>query len=459
MGIVTKRVNEFPTPYTCRNAIQKGGPETKLSMILMGLGNFVHGQKIKGLLYLAVEVAYIVFMAVNGITFLSMLGGLGSVPQKEVWDEASQVYLYTKGDQSILILLYGVATILVSVLMVFAWRGALQSAYKAECLAKEGKHVNTFGEDLKSLLHENLHRLLMTPPMIFIFGFTILPLIFMICMAFTNYSKIDNHLMLFDWVGLDNFKALFDSSSILGSTFWSVLVWTLVWAFFATFTNYIFGMILAIMINRKDTKAKGFWRFCFVLSCAVPMFVSLLIMRTMLQPEGAVNVLLRNLGWIAQDASLSFFTDPTWARVTVIVVNIWVGVPYTLLQLTGVLQNIPADLYEAARVDGANSIQIFFKITLPYMLYVTTPYLIATFTGNVNNFNIIYLLSGGDPITDLSSTAGSTDLLVTWLYKLTVDKQYYNIGAVIGILTFIILAVGALFTYRRSKSYKEEGGF
>ena len=136
----------------------------------------------------------------------------------------------------------------------------------------------------------------MTPPMIFIFGFTILPLIFMICMAFTNYSKIDNHLMLFDWVGLDNFKALFDSSSILGSTFWSVLVWTLVWAFFATFTNYIFGMILAIMINRKDTKAKGFWRFCFVLSCAVPMFVSLLIMRTMLQPEGAVNVLLRNLG-------------------------------------------------------------------------------------------------------------------------------------------------------------------
>lgn len=168
---------------------------------------------------------------------------------------------------------------------------------------------------------------------------------------------------------------------------------------------------------------------------------------------------VKKLRWIAQDASLPFFTDPTWARVTVIVVNIWVGVPYTLLQLTGVLQNIPADLYEAARVDGANSIQIFFKITLPYMLYVTTPYLIATFTGNVNNFNIIYLLSGGDLITDLSSTAGSTDLLVTWLYKLTVDKQYYNIGAVIGILTFIILAVGALFTYRRSKSYKEEGGF
>lgn len=452
-----KRVNEFPTPYTCMRAVREGGVETKLSMVLMGFGNIIHKQKIKGLLYLAVEGGYLVFMAVYGVGFLSMLGSLGSVPQKEVWDEANQVYLYTPGDQSVLILLYGVATVLLTALMVWAWRGALKSAFQAECLDKAGAYVNTFADDLKSLLHENLHRLLMTPPMIFILALTILPLIFMICMAFTNYSRIDNHLMLFDWVGLDNFKTLFDADSVLGSTFWSVLGWTLVWAFFATFSNYILGMILAIVINRKDTRAKGFWRFCFVLSCAIPMFVSLLIMRTMLQPNGAVNVLLRNLGWIAQDASLPFFTDPTWARVTVIIVNIWVGVPYTLLQLTGVLQNIPGELYEAAKVDGANAVQIFFKITLPYMLYVTTPYLIVTFTGNVNNFNVIYLLSGGDPVTDLASTAGKTDLLVTWLYKLTIDKQYYNIGAVIGILTFIILAVGALLTYRNSKSYKEGG--
>lgn len=459
MGIFKKRVNEFPTPYTCARAMREGGKETKLSMLVMGLGNMVHGQFVKGFLFLAIEVAYVVFMIVNGAGFLAMLPSLGSVPQEEIWDEAQQIYVYTKGDQSILILLYGVATILLTLLMVYAWRGSLKSAYKAECLAKAGKHVNSFAEDVKSLFDENLQKLLMTPPMFFIGAFTILPLIFMICMAFTNYSKIDSHLMLFDWVGLDNFKALFDSSSILGSTFWSVLGWTLVWAFFATFSNYIAGMIISLMINRKGTRAKGFWRFCFVLSCAVPMFVSLLIMRTMLQPEGAINVLLRNLGFIAADQSLPFFTDPTWARVTVIVINIWVGVPYTLLQLTGVLQNIPEELYEAARVDGANAVQIFFKITLPYMLYVTTPYLITTFTGNVNNFNVIYLLSGGDPVTDLSSTAGKTDLLVTWLYKLTIDKQYYNIGAVIGILTFVILAAGALITYRNSKSYKEEGGF
>ena len=244
----------------------------------------------------------------------------------------------------------------------------------------------------------------------------------------------------------------------IGQTFWSVLGWTLIWAFFATFLNYIFGMLLAIVINRKDTKFKAFWRTCFVISIAVPQFVSLLTMKTMLQPEGAVNVLLRNWGFLDPGQSLPFFTDAMWARVTVIVINLWVGIPFTMIQVTGILQNIPAELYEAAKIDGANAVVTFFKITLPYMLFVTTPYLITTFTGNVNNFNVIFLLSGGAPVP-VGSTAGKTDLLVTWLYKLTIDQQYFNLGAVIGILTFIVLAIVALVTYRNTGSYKDEEGF
>ena len=395
-------------------------------------------------------------MLVNGIGFLSMLGSLGSVPQKEVWDETNQVYVYTQGDQSVLILLYGVATILLTLLMIWVWRGTLKSAYKAECLDKNGLHVNTFAEDLKSLLHENLHRLLMTPPVAAICIFTILPLIFMICMAFTNYSKVNDHLVLFDWVGLANFAKILNLNDSIGKQFYSVLTWTITWAIFATALNYIFGMILAIVINRKETHFKGFWRFCFVLSIAVPQFVSLLIMRSMLQPTGIVNTLLLKYGLI--DTALPFFSSATWARVTVIVINLWVGIPYTLLQVTGILQNIPGELYEAAKIDGANAVQIFFKITLPYMLFVMTPYLITQFTGNINNFNVIYLLSGGNP-TPVDATAGKTDLLVTWLYKLTVDKNYYNLGAVIGIMTFIVLAIVALVTYRNTASYKDEEGF
>ena len=256
-----RKASEFDTPYTCTAALTKGAPETKLSMFVMGLGSFVHGQRIKGLLYLAAEAAYIVFMIMTGLHCLYMLGSLGTVEQQEYWDEAQQVYLYTQGDQSITILLYGVATIFVTLLMVYIWRGSLKSAYKAECLAKQGKHVNTFAEDLKSLLDENLHKLLMTPPLFFIFALTVLPLAFMICMAFTNYSLIDNHLVLFDWVGLDNFKTLFDSSSVLGSTFWSVLIWTIVWAFFATFSNYICGMILSSDHQPERDKGKRLLAF------------------------------------------------------------------------------------------------------------------------------------------------------------------------------------------------------
>ena len=453
---VKKHFNEFPTPYTVTNAVKKGGMTTKLSMVVMGAGNIAHKQIAKGLIFLCVEILFLLFMAMSGIHNLVMLVSLGEAEQQEIWNEAKGIYEYSAGDNSLLILLYGIATIFIVLWFVFLWRASLKSAYKAECLKQAGKHVNSFVEDIKELFHQNLHKTLLTLPLTGIITLNILPLVFMISMAFTNYSKQGEHLILFDWVGLTNFTKVLNFSDAIGQTFWSVLGWTLIWAVFATGLNYIMGMILAIMINRKGTRFKSFWRFCFILSIAVPMFVSLLIMRTMLQPSGAVNTLLMNLGLITKP--LPFFTNATWARVTVIVINLWVGIPYTMLQVTGILQNIPEELYEVARVDGANAFVTFFKITLPYMLFVTTPYLITTFTGNVNNFNVIYLLSGGDP-TPVGLTAGKTDLLVTWLYKLTIDQQYYNIGAVIGIFTFVVLAIVSLVTYRNTGSYKNEEGF
>lgn len=453
---VKRSKKEFFNTYSLKNAITKGNAITRLSMLIMGLGNFAHKQIGKGLMFLGIEVGYIWFMVQSGIYNLSMLPSLGWREQEKVWNEAKSVYEYTAGDQSLLLLLYGIATICITLLFLLVWKAAVTSAYKSQVLAENGKHLNSFKEDIKSLFDQNLYKLLLAAPITGVAVFTILPLIFMITMAFTNYSKVGDHLVLFDWVGLANFRKILNFGDNIGKLFYSVLAWTLIWAFFATFLNYIFGMILAIVINRKETKAKGFWRFCFVLSIAVPQFVSLLIMRSMLQPTGIVNTLLLKYGLI--DTALPFFTNATWARVTVIIINCWVGIPYTLLQVTGILQNIPAELYEAAKIDGANAVQTFFKITLPYMLFVMTPYLITQFTGNVNNFNVIFLLSGGNP-TPVDATAGKTDLLVTWLYKLTIDKNYYNLGAVIGIMTFIVLAIVALVTYRNTASYKDEEGF
>lgn len=447
---------DFYTPYTLRNALTKGDFLTRIGMLIMGAGNIFRKQIGKGIFYLFFEVAYIVFMIQNGIQNLSMLPSLGDQLQEKVWSEDLGIFVYTEGDNSLILLLYGFATLALTVGFLVIWASSLKSAYKSQCLKKEGKHLNTFSEDIKSLFDENLHKLLLTGPMAGVLAFTVIPLIFMISMAFTNYSKEGEKLVLFDWVGLQNFIKVLNFNDSIGQTFWSVLGWTIIWAIFATGLNYIMGMILAIVINRKDTRMKAFWRFCFVLSIAIPQFVSLLIMRTMLQPNGAVNVLLQNMGWI--DSPLPFLTSANWARVTVIVVNLWVGIPFTMLQVTGILQNIPAELYESAKVDGANAVVTFFKITLPYMLFVTTPYLITTFTGNINNFNVIYLLSGGNP-TPVGSTAGKTDLLVTWLYKLTVDQQYYSIGSVIGIMTFVVLAVFSLIAYRSTGSYKNEEEF
>lgn len=451
-----EKISEFPNEYSLGKAIKQGDIFTRLSMVIMGLGNIAHKQIGKGLCWLAAEIAFIWFMIKSGIYNLSMLPSLGWREQEKVWNEKKSIYEYTPGDQSLLLLLYGVVTVCIIAAFLVVWKASVQSSFKSQVLAKEGKHLCTFKEEIKSLFDQNLYKLLMTGPMAGILIFTVLPLIFMMSMAFTNYSKVDDHLILFDWVGFDNFAKVMDFTGNLGRQFYSVLSWTLIWAVLATFLNYVLGMILAIVINRKDTKCKSFWRFCFVVSIAVPQFVSLLIMRTMFQPTGIVNTLLIKYGII--DSALPFFTNATWARVMVIIINLWVGIPYTLLQVTGILQNIPSELYEAAKIDGANSRQLFTKITLPYMQFVMTPYLITEFTGNINNFNVIFLLSGGNP-TPVENTAGKTDLLVTWLYKLTIDKNYYNIGAVIGIMTFIVLAIVAIFTYRNSASYKDEEGF
>ena len=372
------------------SALKNGGPIVWLSCLIMGLGNIMAGQVVKGLLFLAIEVAVIVFLCLpeGGLHWISMLPGLGDKPMQEVWNENEGIYEYIMGDQSNLILLYGVASICIIVALILFWQSSVRSGYQALCLKRNGQHVPTIVEDVKSLFDENVHKLLMTPPFLCLLVFTIIPLLYMMCMAFTNYSKVNDHLVLFDWVGIDNFISIFDANSAVGKQFWDVLVWTLIWAFFATFLNFFMGTFVAMVINRNSIKLKGLWRGVLSLTIAVPQFVSLMIIRSMFLERGIVNQMLQN--WGILDASINetlpFLSNATWARVLVIIVNLWVGIPYTIMQVTGILKNIPAEQYEAARIDGANAFQQFRKITLPYMIFVMTPYLITQFTGNINKY-------------------------------------------------------------------------
>ena len=167
-------------------SFRKGNIFTKLSILIPGLGNLVGKQIIKGIMYIAIEAAFVCFMIMNGINCLAMLPGLGSRPQQEVWNEKLGIYEYVAGDNSLLILLYGIATIFIIIAYIIVAASAVKSSYKLELLKEKGKHINTFAEDVKSLFNENLHKLLLTLPVSGVLIFTILPLIFMISMAFTN---------------------------------------------------------------------------------------------------------------------------------------------------------------------------------------------------------------------------------------------------------------------------------
>jgi len=192
------------------------------------------------------------------------------------------------------------------------------------------------------------------------------------------------------------------------------------------------------------------------MTIAIPQFISLLYVSKMFAADGLINTYLMKWGIIKE--ALPFWTNATWARCSIIGINIWIGIPHTMLMATGILMNIPADLYESAKIDGANAVQTYGKITLPYMLFVTGPYLLTSFIGNINNFNVIFLLTQGKPDV-LGNKAGATDLLITWLYSLTVEDTNYKMAACIGIIVFVVCAVISLVVYNFMPSVKNEEDF
>lgn len=431
---------------------------TKISHLIIGYGNLARKQIVKGLVFLGLQAGFLtLFIAspeVNGTPIgFRALGNfitLGTV----------QGNIFTPADNSMLMLLYGVVTLGLIGIYIAVWLVNIKSSYKADLDILKGKKPTSFKEDVEALFDQRFHIFMLTPAIIGIILFTVLPTIFMILIAFTNFdSQHPAGQVLFEWVGFKNFTDIFTNHGEIAARFLPVLGWTLVWAFFATTTNYIGGILLALLINKKGIKYKKVWRTIFILTIALPQFISLLAMRNLLSVQGPVNTMLVHLGLIKHPiAFLSTATNAWTARFTIIAINIWIGVPYTMLMTTGILMNVPQDLYEAAQIDGATKKKAFIHITVPYILFVTTPYLITSFIGNITNFNVIYLLTGGLP-NQPGYVAGQTDLLVTWLYKLTIDQSDYSIGSVVGILTFLITATATLLSYRRSKSYKEEDAF
>lgn len=435
---------------------KEGDWKTKVSFLIMGFGPLMRKQFLRGIALLAVEVFFIYYMVSFGWGYLKDIGTLGTVARVMNADGT-----YSYNDNSFFILMYSILTLMIFVAFIAIWRINVRVNRNEEKLIAAGKPLATIKQDFHSLLDSHFDKTLLTLPVLGVFIFTVLPILFMICIAFTNYDA--NHqppTNLFSWVGLENFKNLFSFGSTggLGSTFLIVLSWTLIWAFFATFLTYFCGMGVAIMINKKGIKFKKLWRTILVMTIAVPQFVSLLYVYKMFANDGLINTYLMKWGWIS--SAIPFWSNATLAKVMIILINLWIGIPYTMLIMTGLLMNIPEDLYESARIDGASGFQMFRSITLPYMFFVTGPFLLTQFTGNLNNFNVIYLLTQGGPQSmALSNNAGYTDLLVTWLYKMTINDTNYRMAAVIGIMVFVVTAVISLVVYGMLPSVRDEEGF
>ena len=456
----------------------KGNWAVKLSFLIFGFGNLFYGQIARGILFLLFEAVFIYYMAAptGGMHWLGKANLLqtgktvGDVQGEKVYNEIYDVDVWVPGDDSVKVLFYALLTILFIVAFVVTWRIQLKQCRINMNITAQGKKVKSGKQDLRSLLDDQFHKTLLSLPIAGIMFFTVLPIIFMILIAFTSYDAAhDGYSNLFTWVGLDNFNALLDfKKGGLGLAFGEILSWTLMWAFFATFTNYFLGMFVAIMINQKGIRVKKLWRTILVMTIAVPQFVSLLYVAKLFDTTGIIGKLLLEWELIPKSMVLknqySLWANPTSSKILLIVLNIWVGIPYVMLQATGILMNIPQDLYESSRIDGANTFQQYTKITLPYMMFVMGPYLLTSFVNNLNNFNVIYLLTQNNQLLNLDiGMAGGvsvceTDLLITWLYKMTLNsaETKYHMASVVGIVVFLVVAILSLIVYNVMPSTRNE---
>ena len=467
-AVIARFFSEFGT------AMAKGDVFVKLSLLWWGAGYFRRKQYVKAILMTLLEIAVIVFTLNFAMAYVPKFGTLGTVQAEQVFNMQTMQTEWNDYDNSFMILLFSLFSFVIWFVAAVVCMRNVVNAYELQMQAQRGKHINTFVEDLREYLDKKFHITLLSLPVLGIVVFTLIPMLLLILVAFTNYDQ--QHMPptnLFTWVGFSNFVTLFGGgiTTTFGYAFIRILGWTIIWSFFATLTTYLGGILMSLLLNSKLTRGTKIWRTMLVVTIAVPQFVSLLLMRNFFANSGIVNTICANIGLtgflrdigLITTSYIPFMTAPGWVHVMIILINIWIGIPYQMLIATGVLMNLPTDQIESAKIDGANPFQVFKSITMPYMLQVTGPALITDFVKNFNNFNVIYLLTQNVFVTTnqfmANSQAKETDLLVTWLFTLTQDYYNYKMASVIGIMVFIVCAVFTLIGFNFMISGDKEGTY
>ncbi|WP_195430512.1 sugar ABC transporter permease [Clostridium sp. D46t1_190503_E9] len=436
-----------------------------LSCLVWGSGQFfVCKQRIKGLLFFMMQAILIAIELLSGYWIEYLLGYIknfqirlhGGFFTKGIWGliTLGEKVGVKNGDHSTLLLINGI----ISVILIFIF--AVIYFLNAKDAYETGKKIDETGIYIsskdygKKIFEKKFPYIILSPIAVAFIFVVVMPIIFSILTAFLNYNR--DHLPpgnLIDWVGFDNFIKLF-RVPVWSNTFFHVLIWTIVWAFTATFSTYFLGMLQAIILNHKSIKFKKFFRTVLILPWAIPQIISLMVFRNLLNGQfGPINQFLLDIGLISE--RIPFLTDPIIAKITVIVVNLWLGFPMFMVMMLGVFANLDESLYEAAAIDGASKFQIFKHITLPLVMLATAPPLVMNLASNFNNFGSIYFLTQGGPANTSYQFAGDTDILISWIYKLTLDQQMYNMAAVMSVLIFIIIGGFSFWQFKNTTSFKE----
>ncbi|MCY9090186.1 sugar ABC transporter permease [Bacillus mojavensis] len=417
-----------------------------LLSIIPGLGQFANHQFSKGTLFLVITGLFVFELCVFGIQALTGLITLGSVPGK---------------DHSLFMLIEGTLQLIVTLMFLMFYIFNIYDSRKTAAMKAAGLKVNTTARDIICHAGDKGFPYLFTLPAYIMMVFVIIfPVLVTLFVALTNYDFY--HIppnSLIDWVGFKNFLNIF----LLGSyreTFVNVLGWTIIWTICATTLQIILGIVTALFVNQDFIKGKRIYRLIFLFPWAVPAFITIMSFSNMFNDSvGAMNAqvipLLNHLPFV-ELPSIAWKTDPFWTKTALIMIQTWLGFPYIYVMVTGVLQAIPGELYEAAKIDGATFFQRFQHITFPMILFATAPVMITQYTFNFNNFSIIYLFNEGGP-GSAGAGAGSTDILISWIYKLTTgtSPQYSVAAAVTLLISFIVIGI-SLIAFKKSNAFGNE---
>lgn len=401
--------------------------------LIPGLGQIYNKQKTKGYIFLAVTALFLVYFIGIGAGELSKLVTLGTVRGQ---------------DNSLFILIRGAFHLIITVVYFLFYALNIKDAGTVAKRINNGIAVpKTLKEMVQAIYENGFPYLLIIPSYIAMTFAIIFPVLVTLMIAFTNYDfKHTAPTTLLDWIGFQNFTNMWTLSTFR-SAFTSVLGWTLIWALAASTLQIVLGILTAIVANQPFVKGKRIFGVIFLLPWAVPAFITILTFSNMFNDSvGAINAqvipLFAKIFPFLDGVLIPWKTDPTWTKIALIMMQGWLGFPYIYVLTLGILQSIPNDLYEAAYIDGANGWQKFRSITFPMIMAVAAPTLISQYTFNFNNFSIIYLFNDGGP-GSVGGNAGSTDILISWIYKLTTNSspQYSMAAAVTLIISVIVISI------------------